>query len=89
MSETPVPIDTLVEYEDRVGLLCKIIAHDDPENHPHRNKLPDDLTPYYTDGVAYTLWPVDVPVGLDNSWAGTWWVRRKSFTVVPEESTGD
>lgn len=85
--DMPVPIGSLVEYEDKPGL-CKILDHSDPNDHPHRNSLPNDLSPYYPDGVAYTLWMADVPVGMDNSWAGTWWVRRGSFTVT-REGTND
>lgn len=78
----PVPVGVLVEYEDRG--LCRVIARDDPEEHPHRKHLPEDLTPFYPDGKAYTLWLEGVHPGMDNSWAGTWWVRRTSFRIVPE-----
>lgn len=78
--DSPIPVGSLVEYEDRIGAF-EIIAHDNPEDHPHRDRLPEDLSPYYPDGVAYTLWLAGVPRKMDNSWAGTWWVRRTSFRV--------
>lgn len=85
--DPPVPVDTIVDYEDRGR--CKVIAHENPEQHRNRLTLPADLTPYYPDGVAYTLWLEDVPLGMDNHWACTMWVRRTSFRIIepPQEGT--
>jgi hypothetical protein len=77
--DPPVPVGSIVRYAD-MGR-CRIVGHDNPERHPDRHQLPDDLSPYYPDGVAYALWKEGVPLKLD-AHGGTLWVRRTSFRVI-------
>lgn len=80
----PVPVGTVVEYR---GRRYKVIEHQDPQDHPYRDRLPSPLTPHYPDGVAYTLWPVGVPRKFGNRHCMKAWVRRTSFRVVEGEGT--
>lgn len=73
--DAPVPVDSTVEYEGRDW---KVFQHQSP-----RKSVPEPEV-NYPDGVAYALWPVDVPLGLDNGSQMRTQVRRRSFRVKPE-----
>jgi hypothetical protein len=77
----PVPMGVRVMYMDRVYV---VVEHDDPQQHPAPPSGDYDLTEVYPDGVAYTLWPEDVPRKFGNRGQSVLWVRRTSFTVIED-----
>jgi hypothetical protein len=78
--DPPVPIGSVVEYDD--GGRFRILGRDDPEQHPHRQQLPDDLASYYPDGAAYYLWPEGVAMKFGNRDQSVAWVRRTSLRII-------
>lgn len=75
----PVPVGTRVLYHGRAAV---IRAHNNPEQ---RQDLPADvIAREYPDGTGYELWPEEVPFKFGNRDLATYYVRRKSFTVITE-----
>lgn len=71
--DVPVPVGTMVRYHDRV---YEVVEHQEP-----REGTPDPVVSY-PDGVAYVLWPVDVPKKFGNRDQSFVQVRRESFVVT-------
>ena len=92
--DEPVEIGAIVEYfgSHRAGRY-EITGHRSPES---RLLMGPAVSPEllrsaypkvaYTDGVAYDLWPVGVPIKFGHRGDAVYWVRRTSFRRVEEES---
>lgn len=87
----PVPLDSYVEYlgNKRPRGLYVVQAHYSPNEVPERAQEEIQREDAYPDGVAYLLWPVGVPVGMDNHGCAVWWARRTSFRLPVAPLTGE
>ncbi|MET7363214.1 hypothetical protein ABZS76_32920 [Streptomyces sp. NPDC005562] len=77
--DEPVAVGTIVEYR---GSDFEIVKHQKP-----RDRTPDPEV-NYPDGVAYLVFPAGKPKKFGS---GEWvaQVRRRSFRVKPEQTTGE
>lgn len=79
---TPVETGTRVLYHGRAHV---VRGYNDVSN---RKDLPDDVKAQeYPDGFGYELWPEDVPYKFGCRGEATYYVRRKSFTVLDAEGS--
>lgn len=84
----PLPVETLVEYH---GSLTgahgryRVSRHEQPVNaHDFRALSPEEIDQYYSDGVAYALWPDGVPWRWGERDRELNNVRRASITAVDD-----
>ena len=80
-----VPVDAEVEYfGSRKHGRYLVDGHVDPASHPDPPQHMS-LEEAYPDGVAYTLWPVGVPLKFGNRNQSVVFARRTSFRVVSDD----
>lgn len=76
----PLPVGTSVTY---FGSLVhgeyEIVGHTSPEDYPEPLPREIRIAEAYPDGVAYDLWPLDVPKKFGNRHMGVHWARRTSM----------
>jgi hypothetical protein len=80
----PIPVGTLVDYHGshKHGRYV-VIAHRCPQDMFPKDEWGDDMAQYYPDGVAYEIYPEDLPrkFGLVRDYT-IWRVRRSSLTIA-------
>lgn len=83
--DEPVGEGTLVDYfGSQEHGRYKIVEVHDPSDHPYQKLTEGDIKRFYSDGVAYDLWPVGVPRKFGNRDQGVYYVRRTSFRIHEE-----
>ena len=91
----PIPLGTLVEYNDRPGERYVITAHADPETMFSDEEMvfvlldERSLDEMYPDRVAYEIWKEGVLRRFGNRMYMYHRVRRSSLTVIEKENDAD
>ena len=88
--DDPVPVGTEVEYfGSGPHGRYKVFGHNEPMDHDElgpmarqHEEIATELMEAYPDGKAYQLWPMGVPVKMDNGHHLLRFIRRTSFRVI-------
>lgn len=84
----PLPLETLVKYHGSITGAhgrYRVARHEQPLDANDLSPLPEEaIAQYYSDGVAYSLWPDGVPFRWGERDRELNNVRRVSLTVIDE-----
>jgi hypothetical protein len=81
----PIPLGTVVSYNDCPGERYVVTAHANPEI-LFSGRISDEiLGEIYIDNVAYEIWKEGVLRKFGNSMHMYWRVRRSSLTVIGDD----
>lgn len=86
----PLPLETLVEYHGSLTGMhgrYRVSRYETPVDANDYSPLPPDrVAEYYSDGVAYALWPDGLPWRWGERDRELNNVRRSSITVIDENT---
>lgn len=88
-----VPLETRVRYHGSLDYWhgdYHIVGHRDPhEREDVTSQLTEsEIEGYWPGGVAYDLWPVDLPRKFGLRDRAVYFVRRESFTILEDAHNG-
>lgn len=81
--DAPVQVGSVVEYfGSGPHGRYRVIGRQKPTAHPYRSLTREEAAEAYPDGVAYDLWPTNLPQKFGLRDQAVTHVRRTSFTVI-------